>query len=129
MYHQNFDRTLQHRMVHPTYGRGCENGCQSGGAWYNNSKDFIRGVKRVNNYAKDNKVISKIKGATDIIGLTPAIDLATGGIYSQGTNFATQYGYGPHRHHQVAGHRKKHGTGHRKGPGRPRKGPGRPRTH
>ena len=82
VYHQDFNRSMNHAIM------------QSGGAWYNNAGDFVKGVKRVNQFAKDNKIISKIKGATDALGLTTAIDAYTGGLYSKGADVAKQAGYG-----------------------------------
>jgi hypothetical protein len=102
VYHQYFDRDKSQEIK------------QSGGAWYNNKSDFIRGVKKVNKFVKKNDLITKLKGATDAVGLTPAIDAYTRGLYSAGAEEAMQAGYG-------CGCRKQKGGKGRGKPGRPRK--------
>lgn len=53
--------------------------------------------RRLNNFAKNNKVVSKFKGVTDALGATDFIDKKTGGLYSKGANAAIKRGYGKRR--------------------------------
>lgn len=80
---------------------------QQGGAWYNNAGDFVRGVKQANKFAKDNKVISKIKGVTDVLGVTPQLDTLTAGLYSKGAKMGRQAGYGKKKMQRGKGKGKK----------------------
>lgn len=65
---------------------------QSGGAL--SLGDITRGIKKVNKFAKDNKVFTKLKGVTDVLGVTPQLDAMTSGLYSKGSRMASQAGYG-----------------------------------
>lgn len=63
------------------------------------AKEFFGKVanaaKAVNRFAKDNKIVSKLKSASDSLGLTPLADRVTGGLASKIANSAIQMGYGP----------------------------------
>jgi hypothetical protein len=53
-----------------------------------------RTVGKVNRFAKDNKLGSKLSGAIDILGVREPLDLATGGTASRLTNALVKSGYG-----------------------------------
>lgn len=55
---------------------------------------FIGGLRNANEFARDNKLITKTKGVTDVIGLTPYLDRKSNGLYSKGADYAMSKGYG-----------------------------------
>jgi hypothetical protein len=69
------------------------NGVQYGGARMT-TKKIKDGLVSGHNFAKDNKIISKFRGATDALGGTSYLDRKTGGLYTKGTDYAISNGYG-----------------------------------
>lgn len=69
------------------YNRGLQSNLQKGGSLMDN-------VKKFNQFAKDNKLISKGSKAIDAMGYNDKLNQYTGGLYNKGVQYAIQNGYG-----------------------------------
>jgi len=73
---------------------------QSGAGFGRFIKSVGSAAKDVNSFAKNNKLVSKLGRATDMLGVTGALNAASGGLYSQSVDAGKQLGYGRHRRHK-----------------------------
>ena len=55
---------------------------------------LVSGLKKANDFAKENKVVTKASGVVTALGGDAFLDRKTGGLYTKGVTHAKSYGYG-----------------------------------
>jgi hypothetical protein len=69
------------------YNRGLQSNYQKGGGLFDN-------LKKANQFAKDNKIISRGSQIIERMGYNDKLNKYTGGLYNKGVQYAVQNGYG-----------------------------------
>ena len=87
--------------LNAVYNGGLAQGYIQGGA------GLMDWLKKANNFAKENQLISKAASVASALGADKYLDEKTGGLFSKGVEMAKQQGYGKRRR---MGGRKKGGA-------------------
>lgn len=94
VYSRNFSRELNNAYKYNPYRPVPSIPDQSGAGVGQVLKKIGKVAGKVNDFVKDNKLVSKAGMVADITGTRGALDAASGGVFSQAVKVGKQAGYG-----------------------------------